>query len=68
MKNILFKTNEGIADFFGTSPEMVKNQFIKNRKDLKTMLNKSLTTGKKVNGFTSEQLREMIDKIELKLK
>lgn len=52
-------TVEQIAKIFGCTPAQLTSSYAKNAAQLALMLHKAVTTGKKVNGFTAEQLRVM---------
>lgn len=47
------------AELFGVSEERIKQQYAENAKGLQNMLHKAVSTGKKVNGYTAEQLAEL---------
>lgn len=51
-----------IAGFFKVTPDRVKEQYKDNAEVLRKMYEKSVATGKKVNGYTSLQLSEMYQK------
>lgn len=53
------RTKKEIADFFGVSKERISEQYEKNAQGLEAMHKKALATGKKVNGYTAEQLEQM---------
>lgn len=48
---------EKIAAKFGVSVEQLKKQYFNNAVQLEKMYKKAIETGKKVNGFTAEQLK-----------
>ena len=50
------------ADFSGITPEMVKRQYKANLKGLQFLLDKARRTGKKANGYTEQQLVELVEK------
>lgn len=52
-------TPEQVAKMFGVSVERIKEQYLANAQGLEKMYNKAITTGKKVNGYTAEQLKSM---------
>lgn len=49
-------TPEQAAKMFGVSIERIKEQYLANAQGLEKMYNKAIATGKKVNGYTAEQL------------
>jgi hypothetical protein len=59
------RTHEEIAKAFGCSVEQVGAQFVKNYNGLKQMYDKSCASGRRVNGYTSEQLRQMINSLPM---
>ncbi len=48
---------ERIANQFGVSVEQLKKQYFNNALQLEKMYKKAIATGKKVNGFTADQLK-----------
>lgn len=52
-------SNEMIAKVLGCTVGQLRGQHAKNAAQLSLMLHKAVTTGKKVNGYTSEQLSKM---------
>lgn len=50
------------AKMFGVSVSQIKKQYAENLKGLKRMLEKAQKTGKKVNGYTEDQLISMVEK------
>lgn len=48
------------ANFFGVSVENLKRQYAENAKVMETMYTKAVQTGKKVNGYTADQLKNMV--------
>jgi hypothetical protein len=57
--NMLKVSVEDAAKFFGVSVERIKAQYLENAKGLEEMYVKAVTTGKKVNGYTADQLYEL---------
>ena len=55
-------TIEQTAEMFGVSIQRIKDQYLANAKGLQQMLDKAVKTGKKVNNYTKEQLKEMVAK------
>lgn len=53
------QTPSQIAQFFGVSVERLKEQYLENAKGLEQMHKKAVSTGKKVSGYTAEQLEKM---------
>lgn len=51
-----------IAKFFGCTPQQLAAQRASNAKDLAKLAGKARATGKKVRGYTAEQLAAMADK------
>lgn len=43
---------------YGITMERLNEQYAANANDLKKMMDKALSTGKKVNGYTADQLKE----------
>jgi len=52
-----------IAAKFGCKPEEISAQFAKNWGELADMERKAYLTGRKVNGYTSEQIRQMMNNL-----
>lgn len=52
------------STLFGCSEAQAKAQMQRNLDQLGTMLCKAETTGKKVNGYTTDELRDMIAKVK----
>lgn len=48
------------AQRFNCSVEQLRAHYGKNAQVLREMLTKAETTGKKVNGYTAQQLRDMV--------
>lgn len=46
------------------SPEQLRRQYAKNVVGLKAMLARAERTGRKVNGFTADQLRDRVREFE----
>ena len=59
------RTREQIAQVFGCTPAQVGAQFVKNYEGLRVMYEKACATGKRVNGHTSEQLRQMMNSLPM---
>ena len=57
-------TPEMIAKVMGCTVEQLTSQYAKNAAQLAVMLHKAVTTGRKVNGYTAEQLRELHTKAQ----
>lgn len=60
MKKQLF-TIEQTAAMYGVSVEAIKAQYLANAQGMERMYNKAVETGKKVGGFTAEQLKEHVE-------
>lgn len=58
------KTIEETADFYGVTVEAIKAQYLANAQGLERMYNKAVSTGKKVGGYTAEQLKEKVDQFK----
>jgi len=57
-----------IYSFFDQfAPDQVKDQLSANIEQLKRMRLKAITTGKKVNGYTPEQLNKSIESMQITL-
>lgn len=52
------------AKSLGCTVEQLKAQYARNAEDLRVMLGKANSTGKKVNGYTAAQLAERVAKLE----
>jgi len=52
-------TEEMIAKVMRCSVPQLRSQYAKNSAQLATMLHKAVTTGRKVNGYTADELRVM---------
>jgi len=52
-------TPEQVAKMLGVSLERIKEQYLSNAQGLEKMYNKAVATGKKVNGYTADQLDKM---------
>jgi hypothetical protein len=52
-------TPEEAAKMFGVSIERIKEQYLANAQGLEKMHQKAVLTGKKVNGYTAEQLEKL---------
>jgi len=57
-------TIEQTAAMYGITVERLKQQYADNAKGMERMYNKAVTTGKKVGGFTAEQLKEKIEQFK----
>lgn len=56
----MFKyTPEMVAQVMGCTVEQLRNQHARNANQLAGMLHKAVTTGKKVNGYTADELRKL---------
>lgn len=56
MKNL---TIEATAKIFNVPVERIKEQYLANANGLQKMYEKAIKTGKKVNGYTADQLKNM---------
>jgi hypothetical protein len=63
MKNITF-TVEQTAKAFNVSVEAIKAQYAANAESMERMYNKAIETGKKVNGYTAEQLKAKVEEFK----
>ena len=54
-------TIEQTAKMYGVSIEAIKAQYAANAQGLEKMYNKAVETGKKVNGYTADQLKEKVE-------
>lgn len=54
------KTAQKAASIFNTSLENIQRQFRSNADTLESMHKKALSTGKKVNRYTADQLEQMV--------
>jgi hypothetical protein len=61
-------TAEHIAKFFGCTIEQAKAQFAANALQLAAMQKKAIFTGKKVNGYTANQLKNHAESMAKKAK
>lgn len=52
-------TTEEVAAMFKATPEQVRAQYAANAIQLKGMADKAALTGRKVNGYTEAQLRQL---------
>lgn len=59
------RTPEQIAALFGCTVEQVGRQFAKNYQGLRQMYEQACATGRRVNGYTSEQLRQMMNALPM---
>lgn len=60
MKTFAFKSCEDAAKVFRTTPERIRSQYEKNRAEVATMLEQARKSGRKVNGYTAEELANMV--------
>ncbi len=58
-------TIQQIAERFNCTPAQVGAQFAKNYAGIKGMYVKACATRKKVNGYTSEQLRQIMNSMPM---
>lgn len=58
-------TLEQFAKMFGATVEQCNALKAKNRIELEAMYAKASATGKRVNGYTSEQLRQLITGLQI---
>lgn len=65
MKTNQRRTPEEIAKAFGCTVEQVGAQFAKNYEGLRQMYEKACASGKRVNGYTSEQLLQMMNSLPM---
>lgn len=56
---------EEIAEIFGCTPAQVGAQFAKNHEQLREMYEESCATGRKVRGYTAEQLRARMNSLPM---
>jgi hypothetical protein len=52
-------TIEDLAKLYNVSVERIKEQYAANAKGLQAMYEKALEKGKKVGGYTADQLKQM---------
>lgn len=57
-------TIEQTAKMYGITVERLKQQYADNAKGMERMYNKAVETGKKVGGFTADQLKEKIEQFK----
>lgn len=57
-------TIEQTAKMYGVTIEVIKAQYLANAKGMERMYNKAVETGKKVGGFTADQLKERIEQFK----
>ena len=55
-------TKDQISKMFGCSIERLNEQYAENAKTFERMYEKAIKTGKKVNGYTAVQLKQMVEK------
>ena len=58
-------TEQDICRRFNCTPEQVRAMHAKNAEGLRAMLAKAEKTGKKVNGYTAEQLRRHVAETDI---
>lgn len=51
------------AAIFGCSPQQAESQMKKNLAGLEAMASKARSTGRKVNGYSADELASMADKV-----
>lgn len=59
------RTPEEIAKVFGCTESQVVAQFAKNMTGLRSMYNTAMSSGGKVNGYTAEQLSQLINNLPI---
>lgn len=59
-------TVQETANLFGVSVDRIKQQYAENTKGLKKMLDKAKISGKKVNGYSADQLQVLVTEFENK--
>jgi hypothetical protein len=59
MKTLL--TKDQTCKLFGCTTEQLNKQYAQNAIGLQRMLNKAIETKKKVNGYSENQLKNMVD-------
>jgi len=57
-------TAQSTSAIFGCTPAQAESQMRKNLAGLQTMEQKARSTGRKVNGYTAEELAGMIAKVK----
>ena len=57
-------TIEQTAAMHGVTVEAIKAQYAANAQGMERMYNKAVSTGKKVGGFTADQLKVKIDQFK----
>ncbi len=57
-------TIEQTAAIYGVSIEAIKAQYLANAQGMERMYNKAIETGKKVNGYTAEQLKVKVEEFK----
>ena len=62
--NTQFFTVEQTAAMYGVSVDTIKAQYLSNAQGMERMYNKAVATGKKVGGFTADQLKEKIEQFK----
>jgi len=59
-----FFTIEQTAAMYGVTVEAIKAQYLANAQGIERMYNKAVDTGKKVGGFTAEQLKAKVEEFK----
>ena len=54
-------TIEQTAAMYGVTVEAIKAQYLANAQGMERMYNKAVETGKKVGGYTADQIKERIE-------
>lgn len=57
-------TIEQTAKMYGVSVEAIKAQYAANAQGMERMYNKAVETGKKVGGFTADQLKAKVEEFK----
>lgn len=57
-------TIEQTAAFYGITVERLKEQYKANAEGMQRMYNKAVSTGKKVGGFTADQLKAKVEEFK----
>lgn len=57
-------TLEQIAKMYGITIERLKEQYKANAEGMERMYNRAIQTGKKVGGFTSDQLKAKVEEFK----
>jgi hypothetical protein len=53
-----------VAERFGCAPAQARRQYARNAEQLRGMCERALETGRKVNGYTADELARMAAKME----